>query len=146
MIRLCFLTAILLFFTCHYSLAQTTLSSDSKEIDVLPEYPGGYKSFFKYISKEFKFPKSALKSQYLGKVLITMIVEADGKVTVDSLDFSKMNYYGKKADDTLKAEAREDVESEIRKMFGNMPSWKPGSINGRPIRVKYNLPYNLGLE
>ncbi len=83
----------------------------------------------------------------MGPVLITMIVDSDGRTIVDSLDFSKLETYRKKApDNELKAKSFQDLENEIKRVFETMPRWKPGVQEGRPVRVKYKMPYKLSYE
>ncbi|HEV7351402.1 hypothetical protein [Telluribacter sp.] len=127
--------------------AQTFASvPDTAVADVIPEYPGGVQEFFKYISKKFKTPASAGKSLYQGSVLVTMIVDQDGRVIVDSLNYGRMAFYSKKADEALKIKAHNEVDTEIRRMFSSMPNWRPGSIDGRPIRVKYTMPLRISFQ
>jgi hypothetical protein len=132
--------------TCSLQAQVTVSASDTSLIEVMPEYPGGYQKFFKYISKEFKVPASAGKSIYQGTVLITMIVDQDGKVLVDSLNYEKMAFYSKKPDEALKTKAHNELDAEIRRVFTSMPNWKPGIQEGRPVRVKYTLPYHISFQ
>jgi hypothetical protein len=128
-------------------MAQVTKVDSALTVhEVQPEYPGGYKALFKYISENFKYPDSALKTQYQGTVKVKFIIEWDGKLSVDSLDFERMKFYRKRADETLKIKAKEDIAAETKRVFESLLDWTPGYSNGKPVRVKYTLPFNLWLN
>ncbi len=116
---------------------------DSALHERLPEFPGGTKAFYKYISRNLKYPASAIKAHIQGAVLVTIIIDHDGSTTVDSLNFEKIGFHKKVTDETLKLKAKEEVAIEINNLFGNMPKWTPGYQSGKPVRVKYTLPYHF---
>ena len=98
------------------------LSTD-KGIEHLPEYPGGLRAFMNYISQNLTYPQICKKQKIEGKVLVGFIVEKDGSVSnVKAL---------KKVHANLDAEAIRVVES--------LPKWKPGTINGEPVRVQMGV-------
>jgi len=73
---------ILLIFLSTNSFCQTSTSvKDTTSLDEInPEFPGGVSSLFKYIYQNFKYPKSAIKAGYIGKIFIKFVVEKDGKL------------------------------------------------------------------
>jgi protein TonB len=38
------------------------------------------------------------------------------------------------------------LDQEVLDMIAKMPPWEPGQLEGKPIRVKFNLPVSLKLE
>ncbi|WP_207504250.1 energy transducer TonB [Telluribacter humicola] len=147
MSKVCFLFCLSLLLYSYSLSAQVVLSApDSSVIEVQPEFPGGVQAFFKYLNKHLKYPKSVSKSLYHGKVTINFIIDQNGKVVADSLNFEKMSFYSEKAVETLKAQAKADLTAMIESLFAKMPDWKPGTQNGKPVRVKYTIPINIGFD
>lgn len=97
--------------------------------DVPPEFPGGTDSLTRYLSESFTFPDMGEK-QLKGSILVEFVVEASGKVS------NAVVIHG--LDPLLDAEALRVVSS--------MPPWKPGEKNGKPVRVYYNVPFNIDME
>ena len=64
--------------------------------------------------------------------MVKFVVEADGSVTEV---------------ETVKPEpAKKDLNDEAVRVVKGMPKWKPGTMDGKPVRVRYILPvtYKLG--
>jgi len=38
------------------------------------------------------------------------------------------------------------TSEEVRRIIKTMPQWKPGMQDGKPVRVKYNLPVRFKLQ
>ncbi|GAB3176789.1 hypothetical protein GCM10027291_39500 [Telluribacter humicola] len=128
-------------------MAQVTKADSAHTVhEVQPEFPGGYKALFAYISKNFKYPESAEKTHYQGTVMIKFLIDSTGKLSVDSLDFEKMRFYRKRSDEILKKKAVDDITAEAKRVFESSPVWTPGYSNGKPVRVKYTLPFHLWLN
>jgi TonB family protein len=94
------------------------------EADVMPQFPGGQEALRRYISSNVRYPKMAFENGVDGKVVVAFVVERDGSITGANAVV--------KADPLLNKEA-------IR-LIMNMPRWKPGIQNGKPIRVKTTVP------
>lgn len=122
------------------------MQTDSSAVEVLPEFPDGIKGYYKYINKNFHYPKSALKATYMGQTIVKFIVEKDGTVKVDSLNNSKMFFQRKNVKEELKNTAIKEIEIEIIRVFESMPKWKPGIQNGKNVRVFFTTPYNMYFE
>lgn len=89
-----------------------------------PTYPGGMKKFYKYIAKNFVYPKSLLKNRPIGKVIVNFIVEKDGSIG---------EAYATQTVHPL-------LDEEAIRVIEQMPKWEPGRQNGKPVRVAYNIP------
>ncbi|AWH83721.1 hypothetical protein HYN59_00695 [Flavobacterium album] len=92
-------------------------------VQLQPEFPGGMKAFYKYISDNFKPNKG-------GKMLVTFVVEADGSVTEVKIVKGINAKWDKK----------------LYKIIENSPKWEPGSQDGKPIRASYRLPLTINLN
>ena len=93
-------------------------------VEVMPEFPGGDPARVQYIQENLWYPVKAQKKGIQGRVFVTFVVEADGSITNVKL----LRGIGGGCDEAA-------VE-----VISNMPQWIPGSQDGKPVRVQYNLP------
>lgn len=94
------------------------------EIDVHPEYPGGYENMMNFIRHNMLYPRAAVKKKKQGVVYVQFVVGPDGSIA----DVK-----------TLKGISKEcDLEAE--RVVSMMPKWKPGQLNGENVFVRYVLP------
>lgn len=89
-----------------------------------PTFPGGMDKFYKYISDNLKYPEKAKELNVQGKVFISFTVEKDGSLTDVRVD-RKLGY---------------GTDEEAIRVVKGSKRWNPGIQNGRPVRVKYNMP------
>ena len=95
--------------------------------EVPPEFPGGVKAFNKFISKNLKYPEVALLIGLNGRVIVSFVVDQYGKVS----NANSVNCLGA------------GCESEAARVISLLPTWKPGSQDGRPVRVMYSVPIDF---
>lgn len=97
-------------------------------VDVQPEFPGGYKALSKIVDgrKNHKYPEEARKNGIEGKVVVQFIINEDGTCS----DFEVVKGIGYGCDEAA-------VEA-----FKKMPKWKPGLVDGKPVKVRMNMVYN----
>jgi protein TonB len=95
--------------------------------DIDPEYPGGVTKFYKFILKNLQYPEVAQLTGLSGKVYVSFIIERDGAIS------------GVKPVKCLGA----GCESEAVRVVSMSPAWKPGSQNGRPVRVQFTMPISF---
>ncbi|MES2265267.1 MAG: energy transducer TonB [Bacteroidota bacterium] len=95
-----------------------------------PDFKGGYMGFGKYLSNNIVYPTYARKNLIEGRVILTFVVEKDGKLS----DVKVL----KSADPVLDDEAVRVLEKS--------PKWLPGIIMGQPVRVQYSVPVNFALK
>lgn len=98
-------------------------------IETQPEYPGGLKNFYQYISKNVRYPKQAKKDGVSGNVVLSFVVEKDGQLK----DVKVIN------------SVREDIDAEAIRVVSNSIKWNPGIQNGKPVRVMYRFNVNFAL-
>ncbi|MNJ91676.1 Gram-negative bacterial tonB protein [compost metagenome] len=103
---------------------------DFVSIDKQPSFIGGMAFFYAYLKKEVKYPAEAVKNNVQGKVFLSFIVEMDGSLT------------------NIKVERRlgSGTDEEAIRVLEESPKWTPGIQNGRPVRVKYNIPISFSLN
>lgn len=95
--------------------------------DKMPMPVGGRDAFYNYLAKKIVYPAADRDNNISGKVLVSVIVEKDGKLTnVTAV---------KGPSSTLKMEAVKAIKTA--------PKWKPASIKGKTVRLKYLIPVNF---
>ena len=115
----------------------TAKKSDAKIYDTpetMPEYVGGMDAMKAYIQENLTVPEKYLnmtsKAEY--RVLVQFVVAEDGSITEVQ---------------TVKPEpAKADLNEEAIRVVKGMPKWKPGTMDGKPVKVRYMLPilFRLG--
>lgn len=103
---------------------------DFVSIEKQPEFPGGLKKFYQYLSKSIKYPQLAQENNVQGKVFVSFIVEKDGELS----------------DITITRGLGSGTDEEAVRVIENSPKWNPGIADGKPVRVKYNININFTLN
>lgn len=119
------LMMLVLLFSFMTSTAQTKKNDMVFDVvEVMPQYPGGQIAMLKYLMENIKYPEQAMKEGIQGRVTVRFIVEKDGSIS-DVRPILSVH-------PLLNKEAVRVVES--------MPKWTPGKQNGKPVRVRFNVP------
>ncbi|MGV3557732.1 TonB family protein [Larkinella arboricola] len=92
-----------------------------------PEFPGGMKALGEFLSNNIKYPAAAARAGVSGRVFLSLVINTDGSIQ----DVTILKGIGFGADE------------EAIRVVKSMPRWKPGIQDGKPVRVKYNLPINF---
>ena len=98
-------------------------------VDVQPEYPGGINAMYEFIQKNLKYPESAKKKGIEGRVFVQFVVEKDGSLS----SFQVLRGVS------------DDIDAEAVRVLKMMPNWKPGMMNGKPVRVNFTMPFKFQL-
>ena len=122
---------LVLLFSFMTSTAQTKKNDMVFDVvEVMPQFPGGQIAMMKYIMENMKYPEQAVKEGIQGRVTVRFIVEKDGSISDVKPVLS--------VHPLLNKEAVRVVES--------MPKWTPGKQNGKPVRVRFNVPVMFKLN
>lgn len=89
--------------------------------EVMPEFKGNVNE---YLSKAINYPQVAIENYIQGRVYCEFVVNVDGSIT----------------DVKVVRGVDRSLDNEAIRVVKGMPKWKPGSMNGRLVRVKYTLP------
>ncbi|HXB38974.1 MAG TPA: energy transducer TonB [Bacteroidia bacterium] len=125
-----FLIVILLFLN-SFGFAQKDLAEVYGPVERMPEYPGGMKELMKFIASSVKYPKEAQKKKITGRTMVKFVVDSLGRVVNPEVALSS-------GDGTLDKEALRVVNS--------MPRWNPGTLDGKPVKVLFNIPIKFDLK
>ena len=90
-----------------------------------PEYQGGMEAMMKFINSNLRRPPVMKKNKELhGVVNVEFIITEDGSI----------------ADVKTVRGIHPDLDAEAERVVRMMPPWRPGSQQGKPVRVKFNIP------
>lgn len=103
---------------------------DFVAVEKQPEFPGGIKAFYQYLSQMIKYPKEAWKNNIHGKVFLSFIVEKDGRLTHIKI---------------IRGLSPE-TNTEALRVVSASPKWSPGIQFDVPVRVKYNINVNFAMN
>jgi len=98
-------------------------------VQVMPKFPGNVSE---YLSNKIHYPEYERKKNITGTVYINFIVEKDGSVSNVRVLKGVPNGLG--------------LDNEAVRVVSGMPKWTPGTQNGRPVRVSYNIPIRFALQ
>ena len=134
-----FMTFVLAALSFGVASAQT--SSDEQndksvepfaEIDVMPTFQGQSVEHFCYwVMTNVKYPKKALKQGAEGMVLVSFVIYPDGKMR---------DYEVVQSPAEVLSDAVIDVLEKANKL---KDGWKPGEVDGKPVKVSFTIPVNF---
>jgi len=98
--------------------------------EIMPEFIGGADALDEFVKKNIKYPAEAKEKGIQGKVYVQFVVEKDGTVT---------NVVVRRGANAL-------LDAEAVRVVKLMPAWKPGTMRGKKVRVRYTLPITFSLS
>lgn len=100
-------------------------------LDKNPTFRGkGPKEFTKWVTAHLKYPKDAMYSFADGRVVVSFVIGRDGSVLYP----------------TIVEGAHPALNEEVIRAFKKAPKWKPGIVDGQPVRVSMKLPVIFSME
>ena len=99
--------------------------SQEKEPEVMPQYPGGEKEFYRFMAMRLKYPVPALEGEKEGLVDCMITIGQDGQVGHIQVTES--------ADPAL--------EAEVIRVLRQMPAWEPATLDGKPTEAR--VPFSV---
>lgn len=99
-------------------------------VEQMPSFPGGQGALMQYIANNVRYPVNAQVNGVQGRVVVSLVVETDGSISNVEVVRS----------------VSPELDQEAIRVVSNMPKWIPGKQNGKPIRVRYNVPVSFRLQ
>jgi len=96
-------------------------------VETKPEPIGGNAAWLAFLQKNLKYPKEAVDVKYHGNVSLSFVVEKSGMIS---------NIVVEKSACTA-------MDEEAIRILKLSKAWKPGSVNGIPVRVKCPITFNF---
>lgn len=97
--------------------------------DVMPTFPGGNEALSRVLSRNLVYPKKEEKQGIQGRVLVSFIVQTNGKV----------------GDVKVMQSVSPGLDAEAVRVVKLLRGWNPGTKNGQPVNTRYCLPVNFKL-
>ncbi|RYG21454.1 MAG: energy transducer TonB [Chitinophagaceae bacterium] len=94
-----------------------------------PTYPGGMQALYEFLGKNIKYPKEASEKNVQGNVFLSFTVGKDGGVKDVKVD-KKLG---------------SGTDEEAVRVLKMSKKWNPGTQDGKPVNVKYNIPIKFAL-
>ena len=98
--------------------------------DKMPEFPGGMTGLMQHLSKNSRYPAEAHTNNIQGRVVVSVIINTEGKVT----------------NAQIVQGVAPSLDAEALRVTGTMPDWIPGTKDGKPVNVKYTFPVVFRLQ
>ncbi len=99
------------------------------KVDQAPEFPGGVTAFGKWLGANVKYPKDAREKNIQGRVIVAFVIEEDGSLN----------------DLRVLRGVSSDIDQEALRVMASSPTWLPGKVDGKPVKVTYSVPINFVL-
>lgn len=89
-----------------------------------PQFPGGDKELYDFLSNHIKYPKEDLELGIQGTVWVSFVVSKSGEISEVEV---------------LRTPS-ELMKKEALKAFDRMPVWTPGKVNDKVVNIRYKIP------
>jgi protein TonB len=101
-------------------------------VEEMPEFPGGMSELMKFIQKNMRYPKTAIKKGIEGRVICQFTIKKDGSISTENI--------------TIIRSPHKLLNKEAIRLIKNMPQWKPGkNYKGEVQDCKYTIPVTFKL-
>ena len=88
------------------------------------EFPDTLGGLYAWLSQNIRYPKEAQEKNIEGRVSVEFIIEKDGSI---------------KEVKTLRSPSP-ILSAEAERVVRKMPRWKPATVKGKPVKMRYVLP------
>lgn len=99
--------------------------------EVMPEFPGGQDSLYAFITAHLRYPEWESKHGIEGRVYVAFTIGMDGRVADAHIVHS--------------VQGARNLDQEVLRVIGLMPSWIPGRNGQKVVASKLVLPINFVL-
>ncbi len=99
-------------------------------IDQMPEFPGGMDKLLQFINDNMQYPAKAQTEGIQGRVAVQFIVNEDGYIIEPNIVRS----------------VESSLDNEALRLIKMLPQWKPGTLKGKAVKVKYTVPVTFRLD
>lgn len=115
--------------TIHIAMKKPGDTQVNATAQEMPQFPGGEKAMLQWLSEHIQYPAEIKPADMPEKVRVVV------KFVVDK--------NGRAVNPEIVRGGGEPYNAEALRVIGEMPRWKPGTLNGEPVDVHYSLPVNF---
>lgn len=98
-------------------------------VEEMAKFPGGENAMYAFIRNNVKYPKKDRKEKREGRVMAQFTVTSIGKI--ENIQILRG--------------VSPTIDAEVIRVINLMPDWIPATQKGKPVNVKFNLPFNFKL-
>ncbi len=98
---------------------------------IMPEFPGGEAGLMRHLASSVKYPTESRNNMVTGTVLISFVVDTDGKVEPSYILNQGLDAY---------------TDLVVWEVVEALPPWKPAQLDGELVKAAYNLPIRFSLR
>lgn len=99
-------------------------------VEQYPEFPGGEKAMFKWLSDRIKYPEQLKGTELEMTIVAGFVIGKDGSVS----------------EVRLLRGGNQLLEKVVLEAISEMPAWKPAKQNGKIVKCRFTLPVRFHLE
>ena len=99
-------------------------------VEVMPEFPGGMDKLLQFINDNMQYPTKAQTEGIQGRVIVQFIIDEDGYIIEPNIVRS----------------VESSLDNEALRLIKMLPQWKPGTLKGKAVKVKYTVPVAFKLK
>ena len=96
----------------------------------IAEFPGKQEALYKFIAKNVKYPNECIENEIEGRVFVKFVINQQGKIT----------------DSQIIRSVHPLLDAEALRVVNSMPLWKPAMMEGKPVKIEFNLPISFKLQ
>ena len=85
----------------------------------------------KFVGKNQQYPEKAMEDNIQGRVSVVFVIDKDGSIT-------NVQARGPKGGELL--------EKEALRVISKLPKIKPGLQRGKPVKIKFSIPFVFRLQ
>jgi hypothetical protein len=124
------------FYLSMLSAFAQTDTTDNEGVIYCPTYtgakfPGGRDSMLQYVTTHLVYPDIDWVDSLNAMVQVRFDIEVDGSLSNVHITSTKLIGFG--------------IEDAVLKMIKEMPSWMPGTWDGKPVKSTFQLPIRFKL-
>lgn len=94
------------------------------------EFPGGSAELKRFVAAQLKYPELALINRDQGRVYVSFVVEADGRLSGIEVQRG----------------VTPELDAEAIRIISSMPRWIPAQHNGENIPVRCRMPITFSVD
>lgn len=108
------------------------INNQNQQPDVMPQFPGGIRAMYQFLSRAMRYPTDAMEEGVSGKVFVEFKIDKNG-IIKDAHVLNKLY---------------PSLEREALRVVLTFPKWEPATLKGKAFDVDldYTLPINFRLQ
>ncbi len=111
-------------------IPKSSVTDTTKTYQYVEQMPAAPYNVGEYLGEHLHYPDQAREKGIIGRVIVKFIVYEDGSIN----------------DIVILKGVHPLIDEAAIQVISEMPKWKPGLVNGKPVKVYYNQPIRFTLE